>query len=292
MAAPLFADISSWQPANIDWPAYVKWAASFNGKSYVSLRSSQGVGLSDRNYKGYVSGFLGSHGNVMFHYHYAYPEKNGAVNEANYQFSIIGDLRNRTEDQIMLDLEEQVPQANAQWTYEWGVRARGLYNRKPNLYASDAYIRARLQDSRLPEIFTLTLAKWDFTPNERPPCPPPWKEYLAVQYTDRATVPGIGGRVDADIFLGREATTAIPTQPAEFTTEDINIWQMEDKLIPYNTGIARAWLAHRKAGREMGPPLDHEYGDRIEAHQRFSGASVTWEHTTHTSVWRDSRGKI
>src|SRR6266487_1335167 len=202
MAAPLFADISSWQPASIDWHAYVEWA------------------------------------------------------------------------------------------YQWGLRAMVLYSRTPNLYASDSYVRARLQDSRLANLFSLTDAKWDFTPNERPPCPPPWKEYLAVQYTDRATVPGIGGRVDADIFLGREATPAIPTQPAEFTTEDINIWQMEDKLIPYNTGIARAWLAHRKAGREMGPPLDHEYGDRIEAHQRFSGASVTWEHTTHTSVWRDSRGKI
>jgi GH25 family lysozyme M1 (1,4-beta-N-acetylmuramidase) len=292
MTQPLFVDISSWQPTNIDWPLYIKWASSFDGHtSIVSLRSSQGVGLFDKNYKGYKSGFLSNGGKVIFHYHYAYPQLNSAVNEANYQFSIIGDLKVRPQDIIMLDLEEQVPQATAEWAYQWGIRARALYNRKPNLYASDSYVRNRLQDSRLPEVFTLTLAKWQFTPNERPACPPPWKEYLAVQYTDRATVPGIGGLVDADIYFGA-GVPSVPTQPPEFSAEDISIWQLEDKLIPFNTGIARNWLARRKEGKEMGPPIDHEYGDRLTAHQVFTGASASWEHTTHVCTWRDSRGKI
>ncbi|HEY1353205.1 MAG TPA: glycoside hydrolase family 25 protein [Ktedonobacteraceae bacterium] len=200
---PQFVDISVFQPLTIDWQAYRAWAAQWDGIARVSLRSSYGTGFIDQHFAAYREGAIKAGVNVIIFYHYAYPQFNSAAAEADYQHQVVGEIR--PDDLLMLDYEENVPEASADWAYQWLARQEQNYGgRKPTLYANDDYIRRRLQDSRLAR-YPLTLANWQFTPTARPACPPPWSMYTYLQYTNKATnIPGIGGMVDADIYLGHD----------------------------------------------------------------------------------------
>lgn len=208
MPTPQYVDISAFQPTDIDWQAYKKWSSQWDGISRIAMRSSYGFGYTDVHFQLYRQAALNAGIDMIIYYHYAYPQINGAIVEADSQHRIVGTIR--PQDVLMLDLEENVPQATSEWAYEWLSRQEANYSGKlPTIYASDAYIRQRLQDGRLAR-FPLTLANWQFTPDERPACPPPWKHYTYLQYSDRASIPGIPGLVDANIYLGGNMTT-IPT---------------------------------------------------------------------------------
>lgn len=188
-----YVDISAWQPASIDWQAYKQWS------SIVALRSSYGVGFEDAHYRAYRSGAEAA-GLRIIHYHYAYPGINSAVDEANWQHKVVGPIG--ANDLLMLDYEEGNARANAAWAFAWLAQQEANYGKLPLIYASDGYVRSRLQDARLAR-YPLVLADWQYTPSERPACPPPWASYIAVQYTDKQTnVPGIAGAIDANVWLG------------------------------------------------------------------------------------------
>jgi GH25 family lysozyme M1 (1,4-beta-N-acetylmuramidase) len=225
MNVPQYVDISGWQPANIDWNAYRAWSASFDGISRVAIKSSEGTGFTDPHFRTYRTGALSAGVDVIIYYHYAKPSLNSPQAEADWQHQVVGSIR--PQDVLMLDYEENVPQATAQWAFEWLARQEQNYGRLPTIYASDDYIRHRLQDSRLAR-FPLTLANWQFTPNERPACPPPWSKYTYLQYTDRATnIPGIAGAVDANIYLGMEELMIDLNNPtvARFFGGDAHTWR-------------------------------------------------------------------
>ena len=197
MALLAYAGISAWQPANVDWQAYKQWS------SIVAIRSSYGVGYEDAHYKAYRSGAEAA-GLRIIHYHYAYPGINSAVDEANWQHKTVGPIG--ANDLLMLDYEEGNARANASWALAFLTQQEANYGGKlPLIYASDGYVRSRLQDARLAR-YPLVLADWQYTPSERPACPPPWQSYIAVQYTDKQTnVPGIAGAIDANVWLGDTA---------------------------------------------------------------------------------------
>jgi GH25 family lysozyme M1 (1,4-beta-N-acetylmuramidase) len=197
---PLFVDISVFNPQDIDWPAYKAWSAQWDGISRVAMRSSYGVGFEDQHFAAYRAGALADGIDMIIMYHYAYPSFNDPQSEANYQHSIVGEIR--ANDLLVLDYEEEVTQATAEWAYVFLAQQEANYSGKlPGLYASPYYIQQRLQDVRLAR-YPLWLARWQYTPDERPPVPAPWTTYEWLQYTDAATsIPGIQGTVDADIFL-------------------------------------------------------------------------------------------
>lgn len=232
MAIAQFVDVSEWQPQDIDWQAYKQWSEQGDGISRVALRSSYGAGYVDKHFDAYRAGALAAGIDQIIYYHYAYPQHNIALIEANWQFNVVGQFM-RPQDILILDFEENVPQATGEWAYEWLVQQEANYLGKlPGLYASSAYIQQRLQDPRLAR-FKLWLANWQFTPDERPPVPPPWTSYEFVQYTDKATIPGISGIVDANIFLGKEETPMSQidltdgTVASHFSGND-TIWQCKD----------------------------------------------------------------
>jgi len=203
---PQYTDISAWQGA-IDWVAYCKWASQWDGIARVAMKSTEGVGFTDPRFQANRAGALAAGIDVIIFYHYARPNINSAIAEADWQHQVVGAIR--SNDVLMLDYEENVPQANAEWAYEWLSQQEKNYSGKlPTLYASSSYIKERLQDSRL-ATYPLTMADWQFSPDERPVCPLPWKSYEYLQYTDRAAnIPGIAGTVDADLFLGGGSSMA------------------------------------------------------------------------------------
>jgi lysozyme len=216
MGTPQFVDISQFQPATIDWQAYKAWSAQGDGVSRVAIRSSYGNGYRDPHFDAYRAGALAAGINQIIFYHYSYPSLNSAIAEANSQHDIVGAIR--PQDIIILDFEESTANATAEWAYEWLQTQEANYGKLQGLYASSAYIQARLQDSRLAR-YPLWLANWQYTPDERPPVPAPWTSYEFVQYSDKASIPGVPGLVDADIFLGGTTPMATTTIPAGWTDD-------------------------------------------------------------------------
>src|SRR5690349_1773227 len=169
VGTPQFIDISSWQGENIDWTAYVNWAKQWDGIARVAMRATYGLDM-DVDFPNHRENAL-SHGvQQIYYYGYAYPQLNSAVAEAIRLSAVVGSIR--PDDSMQLDLEEQVPAANAGWAYAWLSEVDAKYGKKSTIYASDAYIRARLQDDRLAIVSDLWLAYWGGVPTFRPPCPP------------------------------------------------------------------------------------------------------------------------
>src|SRR5712691_8961413 len=145
MANPQYVDISHFQPAQIDWQAYRKWASQWDGISRVAMRATYGHGYVDDHYSAYRLGAMNAGIDTIIYYHYAYPQFNQANNEALWLHQIIGGNL-REQDLIMLDMEENVLQANSTWAFAWLSQVEQLYNgKKPCLYANTSYIKQRLQ---------------------------------------------------------------------------------------------------------------------------------------------------
>jgi len=274
-------------PADIDWPAYKKWSASVDGIARVSMRSTYGVGYIDPHFEQYRQGALQAGIDVIIYYHYGYPQFNGASAEADYQHSVVGAIR--AQDVLMLDYEEGASQANAAWAYAWLARQEQNYGGKlPTIYASDAYIRQRLQDARLAR-YPLTLANWQYSPDERPACPPPWTSYTYLQYTDRAiNVPGIAGTIDADIYLGQEEivlplTIEMPEVAALFEEVDAQHWRSKKTQKILQDGLLADYQANGLYSlKYLGNPISNEVSlvKQNGAMQFYDGGARFWSRAT------------
>jgi len=218
---PQFADISTFNPLHIDWQAYKQWSAQWDGTSRVAMRSSYGVGYTDSHFAEYRAGALTANIDMILMYHYSYPQYNFPASEAAWQKKVIGQIR--PQDILILDFEESTPSASSAWALAWLTQQEVSYGKLPGIYASSAYIQARLQDTRLAK-YPLWLANWQYTPDARPPCPAPWSQHQYLQYTDHATnIPGIAGTVDANIFVG-----APPMQLYGPGHGDFDLWFVAD----------------------------------------------------------------
>jgi len=217
MANAVFADISSWQPAAIDWHAYAAWSRSGDGTARVIMRSSQGVGVIDTHFETYWRGAIAAGVGVIGIYHYAYPNLQpgvaGAVAEANYLHSVVGS-RLRAQDFLMLDYEQHVPQAIAEWALAFLEQTEKNFGRLPKIYSYRSFIAEKLQDARLAR-YPLIYALWTHDANSRPPTPHPWPFYDALQYTDKGGAPGIAGRVDLNVWTAPAIQPPPPPNPEQ-----------------------------------------------------------------------------
>lgn len=297
----MFVDLSQWNAISVDWGAYKQWSAANDGISRVCLRSSYGNGYVDQHFKAYRAGAEAAGIDSILFYHYAYSQHNSPLAEANWQHSVLGPIR--ANDVIMLDAEEDVPQSTSEWMYQWLVQQQKNYpNNQLILYSYPAFISKHLQDSRL-SAFPLILANWQYSPDENPPCPPPWTSYAYLQYTDKATqIPGVPGTVDANVYVGG-ITTDMPEKPLDisevsqwFVQVNATTWQARDpkthqpgvdangQPLLVRSGI----LDYLRAGRSsdaqygnfsrLGLPISNERGvQNGVAEQTFERAVIRWD---------------
>ena len=226
-----FVDVSSY--TTVDWAAYSTWS------SMVAMKSSEGAGYVDPAFSSHRAGALQAGINSIWYYHFSRPDLgNSPIDEANSQYRTVGAIR--PQDCIVLDFEAQDPRATAQWAYQFLQQQEANYGGKlPEIYAGNAYILARLQDSRLAR-YPLWLADWTYDPSVLPPCPAPWKAYIGLQYSDRATnIPGISGKVDADIFIG-----GIPPMATPVGWSDNGTTLFGSNGIPITLGFRTYVLSH------------------------------------------------
>src|SRR5215469_12829866 len=193
---PQFCDVSSFQ-GDIDFVAYRKWAASFDGIARIAIKATEGIGFVDPDFSSYRAEALNAGIDEIYFYSFGRPDLgNDPVAEAKFMHSVVGDIR--ASDAIYLDYEVSSALATSTWAYLWLAQMQDSYDGKlPGIYASSAYIAQHLMDARLAQ-YPLWLANWQFSPDERPPVPAPWTSYQFVQYSDRGSVPGIPSTVDVD----------------------------------------------------------------------------------------------
>lgn len=189
--------------SQISWSSYKTWSSSGDGIPRFCCKVSEGAGVTDPNYAGYVSSAK-SNGIRIIHYHYARPDLgNTAQQEAQYFINVVGSIG--PDDQLMLDYEGDLNNNptgfTSQWAYDWLSIVSAHHGRQACIYSFLSFIQGQLQDSRLVP-FPLIFADPTDNPDNRPSCPAPWTKYIAVQYSWSATVPGIPGTVDADVWIG------------------------------------------------------------------------------------------
>ena len=206
-----FADLSGWNtaPQAVNWQAYKAWSENGGQESLVALKASEGAGIIDPHYYAYRDGARKAGITSLIHYHFARPDiaGNTPAREAQFAIQAIGAIP--AHDLIVLDYEVSASAATSQWALSWLETIAAHYGKLPGIYASSAYIAARLQESALSK-YPLWLAAWNNTPNVRPPCPSPWKNYAYWQFTDNYQTPGIGS-TDANIALIEGGTSLVTT---------------------------------------------------------------------------------
>ena len=193
MTSPQFADISGFQPS-VDWQAYKAWASQWDGIARVAIKATEGIGFKDPSFDAHRAGALSIGIDQIFYYHYGRPDLgNDPIAEADWFLSVVAAIR--PQDMLFLDIEENWSGDVAGWCVKFLSQFKNC-----GLYSYPSYITCYLQDGRLAP-FALWYASWSYSSDTRPVVPAPWSSYIAVQFSDKATIPGIG-QADCNIWLG------------------------------------------------------------------------------------------
>ncbi|MBA2611811.1 MAG: T9SS type A sorting domain-containing protein [Bacteroidetes bacterium] len=181
------------------------------GYTFAYAKATEGVGYTDSWYLNYaVNGPLA--GLKMGAYHFARPDLNpslaGAVSEANYFLSVAQPYITTCQLPPSLDLEGSYLQSNftsaqlTAWVQTWMNTVQTATGIKPVLYigASTAnYLNSSVN----------TYSLWtDYLSGSSTTAPPNigvWNTWTFNQYSWTATVPGISGAMDVNVFNGNAA---------------------------------------------------------------------------------------
>ncbi len=257
MSNALFADISGWQPPadKINWPAYCAWSQAGDGIARILIKASEGVGFKDENFEGYWANAVNAGIGMIGIYHYARADLNpgtaGAVKEAQWFASVVG-KRLRPNDRLMLDFEQN---ESASWAIIFLDTLRSLLPRtvKPVLYDSlSHFVQFFSGNGVLPTICEAALAAWHPLSQGAPTLPNPDWKVAWWQFADNFNVPGIGTRIDANVWLGGP-----PVVEKDWKKEQAqDVWSSTPHTV--GTGIYAAWLEAYERGIVCGLPISAE----------------------------------
>jgi len=202
-AAPsiLGVDVSGWQGA-VDWRA-----VRSSGRLFAFAKATEGQTFVDSTFAANRVGMAGAGMTLRGFYHFARPDRNSAADEANHFIRTVGPLA--PGEVAVLDLEVAPGPGVGDWAAEWLARVAQATGRTPILYSFQAYLYS-IPTSRLSQ-YPLWVAAWgadDGTVPASPPRTDRWSRWMWWQYTSKAVVPGVMGRVDDSLFAGTVAELA------------------------------------------------------------------------------------
>ncbi len=215
-------DVSHYQ-GTINWTQ-----VSAAGKIFAYIKATEGVSYTDPTYTTYLANGS-SAGVIMGSYHFARPETNTAVDEANYYLSVAGSSIGTNRLPPALDLEDPPTGAgltsyftSAQlttWAQTWMTTVYNATGIQPVIYTSAsiaAYLNSSLNNYKL----------WIANPGTSSGTPPSnigvWTTWAFKQYSWTGTVSGISGSVDLDVYNGTVAdfNNLIGTVPCTAPSND------------------------------------------------------------------------
>lgn len=185
-------DVSEYQ-GNISW-SYVDTLEQKYPLDYVIIRATVGKDRKDRKFK---RNWLGAKENKMIRgaYHYYRPNENSREQAALFIATVQlqkGDLP------PVLDIEK-LPRKQSLDSLKVGLKrwlqiVEAHYKVKPIIYTGESYYDDFLQDEFSDYLFWI--ANYNFYREKINP------DWLFWQFTEKATVPGIKGNVDLNIYNG------------------------------------------------------------------------------------------
>lgn len=175
-------DVSNVQ-GKVDWKKVAK--SNVQG---VWLKATEGLTFDDAFYKENVAGARAA-GLRVGAYHFARPENNTALAEADHLSHIIGRV-GRRDLKPALDMEGNGDEA---WAHMFCRRVYHNLGVIPVFYSYSAWLNEH--HFKVPVGNGLWIANYDGLLHP-PITPKPWKRYVAHQFTDKGKVDGIAGNVD------------------------------------------------------------------------------------------------
>lgn len=204
-------DVSSWQ-GRVDWPA-----VRASGRLFAFAKATEGATFVDRTFAYNRLEMAGAGLALRGFYHFARPDRNSAAAEASHFLRTVGPLS--PGEVAVLDLEVAPGPGVGDWAAEWMALVAQATGRMPILYSYQSYLYS-IPTSRLTQ-YPLWVAAWgndDGTVPATLPRSDRWSTWTFWQYTSKAAVPGVGGRVDDSVFAGTPAqlatyggTTTVPS---------------------------------------------------------------------------------
>lgn len=191
-------DISNWQNG-IDL-AKVKC-------DFVIVKATEGIDFVDK----YCDGFYQKAkklGKKLGFYHFARPEKNSAITEANFFYK---NTMNYFGEAIPILDWESSGKSNVRWAKQWLDEVYALSGVKPMIYMSESVVNAYDWSEVVAGDYGLWVAKYrdnqpdynyDMSNAGSKPSVKWWSFYAMWQWTSTGRLDGYNGNLDCDIFYG------------------------------------------------------------------------------------------
>ena len=192
-------DVSHWQ-GDIDWTRVYN-----AGYRFAFVKASDGTSYVDPKFTTNIQNGA-SAGLMMGAYHFAHPERDSAIAEADHFVNVIQPYMGQMQLPPALDIEGKASSigwsALSTWINNFMNEVKNKLGVTPVLYVNVNY--ASHLDSSVTQ-WPLWIADWTYDPNATPRTGK-WSSWSYWQYSDKGSVPGISGSsVDLDKASGTKA---------------------------------------------------------------------------------------
>lgn len=202
---------------------------------FVIIKATEGVSMVDKKCDGFYQKAK-SLGILRGVYHFARPNKNKAVDEANF---FVRNIKGYINDAILvLDFEKDT--SNTDWAYDFLSTVYKLTGVKPIIYMSASVMKSNDWSKVANADYGLWVANYgtnNGTMQEKAFNKYPlkyWKFYCLWQYTSKGKVNGYNENLDLDVFYGDKnawnkygnisnINKVIPVTPSKKSNEEIAI---------------------------------------------------------------------
>ncbi|GAA1875813.1 glycoside hydrolase family 25 protein [Lapillicoccus jejuensis] len=192
-------DVSSYQHPSgysIGWSS-----AKASGKAtFGFVKATEGTGYRNPWFSTDFAS-MASNGIMRGAYHFANPAQSASA-QASYFVSVVGRLDRVGDLPPVLDLETTgglSPTSLVAWTQTWLQTVRNLTGRTPMIYTGPYFWQSAMGNSRAFTGYPLWIASYGVS---SPQVPGGWPTWTFWQYTSSASLSGVSGAVDMNVFNG------------------------------------------------------------------------------------------
>jgi parallel beta-helix repeat protein len=216
--ADLYPLVNPWTPISIyvqgidvsHHQGDINWSKVYGaGYKFAFVKATGGVNFTDPNFIANMEQ-ASQAGLIVGAYHFAYPEYNNAVSEAQHFLNVAGNYMKTGYLRPVLDLEDDPTEDSypyrmgkenlTNWIHTWMNTVKNETGIEPIIYTGwYARVGDYLDDS-IAE-YNLWIADWTYDPAISPDTGI-WESWDFWQYSNKGSIPGIAGDVDLDLFNG------------------------------------------------------------------------------------------
>jgi GH25 family lysozyme M1 (1,4-beta-N-acetylmuramidase)/subtilase family serine protease len=196
-------DVSHYQ-GTINWNL-----VSASGKTFAYAKATEGMTYTDPNFYTYMANGVNA-GLIMGAYHFARPDNNTAIQDANNFISAASAYIGPGFLPPALDIEDTPnnlqtsysPSQLTAWVQQWMTTVENATGVTPIIYTNANY--AQYLNSSINN-YGLWIANWSGGPSTPPTNLGVWNDWKIKQYSETGIVSGISGNVDLNVFNGNVA---------------------------------------------------------------------------------------